>query len=476
MPEHPYFDIALNEYNALRTEINNAMANQQSILNYGIASIGIILAFSTSNWQEMIIVDIILVFLIPLIGLLVATIWLGEVNRIARAGQFLVVKENRINDLFLKMEENDTIFQNQPVLIWENYLRDLKKNGSDKSIKTIWNYRAILLLLGILSTTSIAIGIYHNYVITSHQFIGVFLFVGIFFLLSNVFTFMILNRIKKGYTYVSVDGGGTKTRVLISKNGTEREIHLIEQGLNHKKEVNYLSTMKQVFQYVDREVGIRNVDRFIFGISGLDTEHDRRILNHAIRVYIRRRYTLVNDIQLLKGFMKGKDRKYIIAIAGTGSNVLSSNYGIVKTNKSFGVYTQGGIRHIMDFLIQNASGVDRLPANLRDFVKKYNGVEYDIDELGVIEDFKEHSLDVFKHLDNEDCKNAVIYGIDHLIMGIRRHTLRFHRYVNLYLYGGQFHTKGYQKLFMSRLESSGLNLLRVTILDGEPVKAGMKLI
>jgi len=476
MLEDKYFDIALNEYNALRTEINNAMTNQQSILNYGIASIGVIVAFAASKWQELLVIDIILVVFVPLIGLLVSTIWLGEVNRISRAGKFLVYKEAKINEIFMQFEKNDPILYKEQVLIWENYLRDLKKNGNSKSIKTIWNYRAILMLISILSISSIFIGIYHYALVTRSGFLGIVIALALLFILGFIYMFLLLNKIKKEYTYVSVDGGGSRTRVLVSKNGKDKEVLVLEGGLNHKKNSNYQGVIKQVFQYVDSEVGISRVDRFIFGISGIDSRQDMQIMKRAIKKYIRHRFRLMNDIFLLTGFFRKNVRNYIIAISGTGSNVLSNKNGKIISDSLSGVATNGGIRHVMDYLIKNTDNVSQLPAELHGVYGKYMDKRYDINDMIVIEDFKKAAIHVFDNMDNEQCLKAAKYGIDEIVRRIADHANRFHRYFNLYLYGGQFKTPRYKDLFVETLQQKNLDCLSIGFIDEEPVIGGIKLI
>lgn len=82
-------EVAMKEYESLRTEIGMAFSNQQSVLSYGIASLSVILAFTTATWGQTIIVDAVLLLVVPAVAFLVLAIWIGEVNRISRAGRFL---------------------------------------------------------------------------------------------------------------------------------------------------------------------------------------------------------------------------------------------------------------------------------------------------------------------------------------------------------------------------------------------------
>jgi|GEM_PF-2586991 len=471
-----YFTLAMQEYNALRTEINNAMTNQQSILNYGVASIGIIFAFTASNWQEVVIVDLILLVLIPLIALLVCTIWLGEVNRIARAGKFLVAKEKVINDLFLEDNKDSKVFTGKEPLIWENYLRDIKKNGNSKSIKTIWNYRAIIFLMVILSISSISIGIYHNVEITNLR-VWIFI-VPLVIFMAQLYMFRLLNKIKKGYTYVSVDGGGTTTRIVIQKGGSEIT-KVIKSGLNYKKNVNYSQTFKEVAVFIDKTVGINKVDKMVFGVAGLDNNQDskffKKIIYNTFGLSLIGRFKtkVVNDIYLVNALGDKKDKCSISVICGTGSNIISQKGRSLKLNRHYGLESKGGIRHIVDYLLHNAD-YQSLPRELKEALHKYQDKKYDIDDVNVINDFKKVSYLVLDKIDNNDCKEACLYGIDSMIESIKVHEKRLSKMYKLYLFGGQFNALKYRELFEKRI-SEELQCFRVVYLGNDASKGGFNL-
>ena len=46
-----WIEVAMIEYQTLRDEILLSFENQQQILNYGIASIGIAIGFGASKWE-----------------------------------------------------------------------------------------------------------------------------------------------------------------------------------------------------------------------------------------------------------------------------------------------------------------------------------------------------------------------------------------------------------------------------------------
>lgn len=169
-----WFDIALNEYNSLRNESADSLKNQQSIINYGLTAIGVLIAFSANLWGREQIVEMIYVVFIPFLCNLIILIWNGEVRRMSRAGQYIKRIEDKIHAL-LKERSNIDV----QALEWETFLRMpkeelvetpkkqkskfsfFKPKQKDNKIKS--NYIAIILMFGGLSLFSIIIGFVHNY-------------------------------------------------------------------------------------------------------------------------------------------------------------------------------------------------------------------------------------------------------------------------------------------------------------------------
>lgn len=60
-----WFDIVMQEYNSLRAESGDSLKNQQSIINYGLTAIGVLIAFSANLWGKEQIVESIYVFIHP---------------------------------------------------------------------------------------------------------------------------------------------------------------------------------------------------------------------------------------------------------------------------------------------------------------------------------------------------------------------------------------------------------------------------
>lgn len=183
-------EVAMQEYQTLRDEILLAFQTQQQILNYGITSIGIVIGFATSRWDEKLIVDILLLVLVPMISHLVTLIWNGEINRISRAGQFIKNKEETINKYV--MSKCDAL--DEP-LNWETWLRSYKNNK--QNFKTKWNYYAILSILFLINFSSVVLGFIHIISVNKWKYIWIFSVISAINLILFTIHFVIFNKVKK---------------------------------------------------------------------------------------------------------------------------------------------------------------------------------------------------------------------------------------------------------------------------------------
>ena len=175
-----WFDIVMEEYNSLRNESADSLKNQQSIINYGLTAIGVLIAFSANLWGSERIVEMIYVVFIPFLCNLIILIWNGEVRRMSRAGQYIKKIEEKVHkQLSLQIDNSDS------ALGWETFLREpkeigktrtnrskktkmkgfffLSKNKTEKNNKIKSNYIAIIMMFGGLSLFSIILGFVHNY-------------------------------------------------------------------------------------------------------------------------------------------------------------------------------------------------------------------------------------------------------------------------------------------------------------------------
>ena len=106
----------LKQYELIQNyTFNTIPASKNSILSFGLTILGAIFTgnivlLSTEKYLE--VSNFIFVFILPLASTTILFIWLGEIQRMMRAGFFLLSLEQQINKLV-----DDTIFT------WEIYIR-----------------------------------------------------------------------------------------------------------------------------------------------------------------------------------------------------------------------------------------------------------------------------------------------------------------------------------------------------------------
>ncbi|MBN2899091.1 MAG: hypothetical protein JXO44_09995 [Clostridia bacterium] len=185
-----WVEVAMQEYQTLRDEILLSFENQQQILNYGIASMGIIIGFAANKWEETLIIDMMLFVLVPILSHLVTLIWNGEINRISRAGQFIKKKEEIINRYIMSSSDAS----DEP-LYWETWLRSYK--SEKKNFKTKWNYYATLSMLFLINCASVLLGFIHNTSISGMESRLLFSIISLFNVVAFGVHFVIFNKVKK---------------------------------------------------------------------------------------------------------------------------------------------------------------------------------------------------------------------------------------------------------------------------------------
>ncbi|WP_139240775.1 hypothetical protein [Geitlerinema sp. PCC 9228] len=133
----------MQEYNALRSEMKQSIANRNLVALFGFLSLTImsyIGVYSIINGFQDISFMVFSVFL-PAIGIIILSIWLGEAERVTRLGIYLYKLEARINLLLHKSKTNKLI------LNWENWLRgDSNTSQQQSNNQFLYPYYAIVLL------------------------------------------------------------------------------------------------------------------------------------------------------------------------------------------------------------------------------------------------------------------------------------------------------------------------------------------
>ncbi len=171
----------LHEYKALRTEIQNSFASSKKILAVGLGIIGALLTGGVINQinnvdinsVKPILLIILLILVIPLVSLITLAMWLGERQRINRAGSYLIGLEKKINS-----------FAHAELLDWENHL---EKN----ELHMQYPYEAIVSLMIVLSGLSHLIG---GYMIITLKKYDYFILQGIIFIFQVGGYFYLLIR------------------------------------------------------------------------------------------------------------------------------------------------------------------------------------------------------------------------------------------------------------------------------------------
>jgi hypothetical protein len=134
----------LKEYEAIRQEILVAMNNRISILSFGLATIGAIFTASiavSATGTYSVLASLMLILAVPGINSFVLFMWMGEYQRMMRAGRFLFELEAKIN----KMAEAD-------VLMWETQLRSQRLHMK-------YPYNTTVMLLTVIGIISIVLGL-----------------------------------------------------------------------------------------------------------------------------------------------------------------------------------------------------------------------------------------------------------------------------------------------------------------------------
>lgn len=134
-------EIRLKEYEMIRQEILASMANRTSILSFGLATIGAVFTASIATYRYSILSSFVLIFAVPAINCFILFMWLGEYQRMQRAGKFLRDLEKKVNEEVSKQ-----------VLTWETYL-------SSQRLHMKYPYNTTVLLLIMISVISLSLGL-----------------------------------------------------------------------------------------------------------------------------------------------------------------------------------------------------------------------------------------------------------------------------------------------------------------------------
>jgi hypothetical protein len=91
-------DVVMHEYDAIRSEVDHSLSNQVSILSFGAATVGLLVAAAGALWTDApLLAGLLLLVVVPVACFLTRAIHAGELVRLMRAGLFLHELENWVN-------------------------------------------------------------------------------------------------------------------------------------------------------------------------------------------------------------------------------------------------------------------------------------------------------------------------------------------------------------------------------------------
>lgn len=135
-------EILIKEYETLREEVLTTMQVRNSILSFGLATIGVILTAAIALvGNSALLSGLVLSAIVPSISIFILFMWLGEYQRMQRAGRFLVELEKKINEIAAG-----------ELLTWETSLRSQRRHMR-------YPYNTTVMMITIISVMSFSIGI-----------------------------------------------------------------------------------------------------------------------------------------------------------------------------------------------------------------------------------------------------------------------------------------------------------------------------
>jgi hypothetical protein len=184
-----WIEIVMEEYKAIKNEINTSIINLQTILNFGLAAIGVLILAGATLISQHEITSILFLLIIPIISYFILIIWLGELERLTRAGYAIRTIEKKINN-----------YLGKEALIWEGWMRGVN-SPERKNIMLKSNYSIVIFMFDFLALASCLIGLY---ILNDVQNIRVMILVITLELFANlIFTYFVLKRRKNIFVYKS---------------------------------------------------------------------------------------------------------------------------------------------------------------------------------------------------------------------------------------------------------------------------------
>lgn len=135
----------MEEYKTLRQESLSAIDRQERVLASGTAVSGVVLGLGARASPGSSVSVVLLLVLAPGLGWLITIMWLGEVERMVRAGAYVSLIEQRVNK---ELGGGDA------ALGWESFLRREAPGGR----RILWVYRAVFGILWLVAVAAAVVG------------------------------------------------------------------------------------------------------------------------------------------------------------------------------------------------------------------------------------------------------------------------------------------------------------------------------
>ena len=142
-----WLTVVLEEYKSLRAEAVAARDAQLAVLRFGVAIVGVVAAIGVSlRDRESVLAGAMLCVIVPGIVLFVVELWMGEIERTIRTGNFIAAIELQVSQHF----QGRSV---APPMAWEGWLR--RRDGDQPSAQQRASFVRTVVILCLFLSVSI---------------------------------------------------------------------------------------------------------------------------------------------------------------------------------------------------------------------------------------------------------------------------------------------------------------------------------
>jgi len=139
-----WLSVTLEEYRSLRQEALHALSQQQTILQFGLSVLGVLVGLGVQQaGKESAVTILVGIAIVPLVAIFVVVIWFGELERLGRVGFHLATIEHSVNKEL-----------GRTALWWESALQ--RANGPYRRLR--WRYHAVVAVLLLVAAIGAVVG------------------------------------------------------------------------------------------------------------------------------------------------------------------------------------------------------------------------------------------------------------------------------------------------------------------------------